>query len=106
MKFPMLIPTAFAQAPKTFTIPNPLCSGSADCTIVDILSRIAGYLIFLGAPILGLLIIYGGYKIMSAGGEPGKVKAGKDVIVWAVVGYGIIFISWGVMSLIQELLKP
>jgi hypothetical protein len=107
MKFLELLPTAFAQRPPSNIIPiiNPLCdAASADCTIVGILERIAGYLIFLGAPILALLIIYGGFKIMSAGGDPGKIKSGRDTILWAVVGYGIIFISWGVISLVKQLL--
>ncbi len=78
---------------------NPL----GNKTFTQIIQGIIGYLILIGAPILAIMVIYGGFLILSAGDSPEKVKSGKDVILWAVVGYIVILSSWGVIYIIREI---
>ena len=87
------------------------CTGSNCLTdpfggkkIFDIIQSIIGYLIKIGAPILAIMVIYGGFLILSAGDSPEKVKSGKDVILWAVVGYTIVLCSWGVLYIMGEII--
>ena len=92
------------------------CPGGKDClqdpfdgkTIFTIIQSIIGYLILIGAPILAVMVIYGGFLILTAGDSPEKVKSGKDVILWAVVGYTIVLCSWGVLYIMGEIIlnKP
>jgi len=88
----------------TINIPNPLCGGSTNCTIVAILEQISIYLLWIGAPIATIMIIYGAFQILTAAGDPTKVKTGSKTILYAAIGYGVILISWGVISLVKELL--
>ena len=81
-------------------IPNPIDTTS----FTVLLERIIGYLIVIGAPILALMVLYGGFMILTAGGNPEKFKTGKDVILYAVIGYVIILVSWGVIYIIGEIL--
>ena len=81
-------------------IPNPIGPES----FTELLKRIIGYLIVIGAPILALMVLYGGFIILTAGGSPEKFKTGKDVILYAVIGYIIILVSWGVIYIIGEIL--
>lgn len=90
--------------PGGIVIPNPICAGGGNCTITDILEKIVGYLILIGAPITAIMVIYGAFQILTAGGDPEKFKTGKNTIIYAAVGYGIILISFGIISLIKELL--
>jgi len=88
------------------------CSGGKDClqdpfdgkTIFTIIQSIIGYLILIGAPILAVMVIYGGFLILTAGDSPEKVKSGKDVILWAVVGYTIVLCSWGVIYIMGQII--
>ena len=105
MNFPDIISKVFAQTPQgtTIKIDNPLCSG-AGCTIMGILEKISLYLLWIGAPIVTIMIIYGAFLVMTAGGDPKKVTDGTHSIVYSAVGYGIILIAWGIVSLTKELL--
>lgn len=79
---------------------NPLGTES----FTELLKKIIGYLIKIGAPILVIMAIYGGFLILTAGDNPDKVKGGKNTILWAVVGYAIILVSWGFIYIIGEVL--
>lgn len=73
-------------------------------TIYTIIQRIIKYLIMIGAPILAIMVIYGGYLILTAGDDPEKVKGGKNTILYAAIGYIIILSSYGVIFIINEVL--
>lgn len=60
-----------------------------------------------------LMIIYGGYLIMSGGGifaggdqagSAAQIKKGREVITWAIVGAIIILSSLGILEYIDTLL--
>lgn len=90
---------------KVYDIPNPLCKGATNCTIVGILEQISVYLLWIGAPITAIMIIYGAFQMMTAGGNPEQFKKGSKTLLYAAVGYGIILVAWGVVSLVKELLS-
>ncbi len=74
-------------------------------TIFTILDRIIGYMIKIGAPIVALMVIYGGFLILTAGDKPEQVTNGKNTILYAAVGYTIILCSWGIIYIIGEILR-
>lgn len=96
--FLILIATSSAYA---IEIKNPLKVGSIDALV----KAIVDWLITLGAPIAAGMIIYGGFQILFAGGSPDKFENGKKTILYAVLGYGIIVIGWGIVSIIEKLLE-
>jgi len=79
-------------------LPDPLGGG----TIIDLLRKIVDWLQKIANPIAAIMIIYGAYQILFAGGEAEKVKTGRNTIIYAAVGYGIILIGWGLTSIISE----
>ena len=97
MSFPDLISIAHAQ----INLPNPICS---DCTIIGVLETVTKYLLAVGIPIVAIMVIWGAYQIMFAQGEAEKVRSGVKTVVFAAVGYGIVLLAWGVISLVKELL--
>lgn len=72
--------------------------------IATILQKIINYLIKIGAPIVAIMVIYGGFLILTAGDNPEKVTNGKNTILYAAVGYAIILCSWGIIYIIKEIL--
>ena len=81
-------------------ISNPL---KAD-TIIGVWDSITTYLIYTGGFVVAIVVIYGGFQILTAGGQPEKFTTGRKTILYAVIGYGIIIISKGVTLILKQLL--
>lgn len=82
-------------------LPNPIGSKS----IIDILNKVLNYLIYISVPFLALFILIGGFQILFARGSAEKVKAGRQTIQWAVVGFAIILVSKGVALILLQILS-
>ena len=94
---------AFAQGDGTqgTGLSNPL---AAD-TIPELLENIVRFLRNIAAPIVAIMIIVGAFQILFAAGDPEKFKKGKDTILYTVIGYAIIWIGWGITSIIEDILS-
>lgn len=94
-------PTGGTEPGRVFNLENPLSFDS----IEDLLDRIADVLFTLSIPILVIMVIIGGFYILTAGGSEQRVTTGKKVITWAVIGFVIILLAGSVASLIRNLLE-
>jgi len=83
------------------SIKNPLQAENFS----ELINKIANWLLVLGAPVLTLMIIIGAFQILSAAGNPEKVKTGRQTITWAIVGYALLLISTGITALIKNVLS-
>lgn len=99
--FFFIIFIVISSAAHAIEIKNPLKVGSID----ELVKAIVDWLIKLGAPVAAGMIIYGGFLILFAGGSPEKFENGKKTILYAVLGYGIIVIGWGIVAIIEKLLE-
>ena len=89
------------EGPSQITLDNPLKYG----TIPELIEGIMSWLITLGAPIATGMVIYGALQILFAGGSEEKFATGKKTILYAVVGYAILILSFGIASIIKQLLQ-
>jgi hypothetical protein len=83
-------------------LPNPLGSVS---TVADLLEKIVRFLRDIASPIVAGMVIYGAFQIMTAGGDTDRFTQGKKTILWAIIGYAIIWIGWGIALIIQDVLS-
>lgn len=90
-----------ASKGSPYELPNPLGNVS---TFAEIIDRVTGYLIIIAAPIVALMILFAGFKILTAGDNPENLKSAKQMILWTVVGYAIILVSKGITLIIKQLL--
>jgi hypothetical protein len=100
---PTSTPTTQPNPPAGGTgvsIPNPIGSG----TFQDLVERIARYLFQIGIPIAVIMILYAAFLYMTAGGSEEKVNKAHKALTYAVIGLGILFLAWGITSLVKELL--
>ena len=101
---------AFADIPPPadaggtdFQIPNPLSCGSGqENPLQDCVQKVLTDLLILATPIVAVMVIIGGYQILTAGGEPEKFSRGKKTIIYAAVGFAIILMANGVVYIIQD----
>lgn len=88
-------------------LPNPL-GGSTPCGpgigFIGIINNILNYLIYISIPILALMILIGGFQILTARDKPEQITSGKKTIQYAVIGFAIILISKGVALIILKVI--
>ncbi len=87
-----------ASGSTTVTLYNPLGSTEADSDIRIILGRvIKGFLSIIGSIAL-LMFVYGGTLWLTSAGNPEFIKKGKDIIVWSILGLGVIFSAYAITN--------
>ncbi len=69
-----------------------------DGNLVNTLDLILGYFIGLLYFIAVLFALYGGFLILTAGGDEEKVKKGKTTLIQAVIGLAVIFLASQIVS--------
>jgi len=74
-------------------------------SIEGLLDNIADLLFTLSIPLLVIMLIIGGFYLLTAGGSEQKVSTGKKVITWAIIGFVVILVAGSVASLIRNLLE-
>ncbi len=86
---------------EQITLANPLGSQS----LADIVSSILAALFTLSIPIVSIMVMVGGYYILTAAGNEENLKKGRQAITYAVIGFAVILLANGVVSLIRQLLS-
>ena len=75
---------------KTLALPNPLGITDPNALIAQLIN----FTLSLVGSISLLLFVYGGIIWMTSAGSPEKIKKGRDIIVWAVIGLAVVFMSY------------
>jgi|SRR3989338_9022550 len=66
---------------------NPL-SGVA--SVQQLIMKILNLVVQVGLPIIVLMIIYAGFKYVTARGNPAKIQEAHNAILWTVIGAAVI----------------
>ncbi|MBI5622119.1 hypothetical protein HY933_04655 [Candidatus Falkowbacteria bacterium] len=68
--------------------------------VQEIILRLAKFLIAPIGAIAFLCLVIGGFYMIFSGGNEERVKQGKDIIVWTVVGIIVIFSAYAVINFV------
>ncbi|OGY63646.1 MAG: hypothetical protein A3I89_02830 [Candidatus Harrisonbacteria bacterium RIFCSPLOWO2_02_FULL_41_11] len=85
----------------TIKIPNPLGTNN----LAELINTIISRLIFLGAPIVTLMILIGAFQILTAAGDEQKIITARRTILYTVIGYALLLLSAGITSIIKDILS-
>ncbi len=58
----------------------------------------------VGIIIAPIFLIFAGFLFMTAGGDPAKLQTAKNLILWTLIGLGILLIGSGLISILREIL--
>ncbi len=67
-------------------------------TITNLVAYLLGFLALIAV----IFAIYGGFQILTAGWDDGKVKKWKTTLINAILGLFVIWISWALVSWILK----
>ncbi len=62
-------------------------------TVIDVLSILVGSICII-------MIIFGGFRYMTSGGESAGVTSGKNTILYAVVGLVVVLLAQGLVRFV------
>ncbi len=80
------------------TLINPLKSGTS---LEGFLQSILQFIIRIGAIVVVLMIIFVGYKFVTARGAPAKIEEAKGMLLWTVIGALVLLGAQAIATAIQ-----
>lgn len=97
----LLLPLlAYGQGtPKVISLPNPLASD----TFEELVDALINWLLIITSPIVALLVVYAGAQTMFSGGSAEQASQAKKIILYALIGYGVILTSKILVGVIKAL---
>lgn len=66
-----------------------------------IISKLLPYVFVLSGLALLVYLIFGGFLLMTSGGDPKKVETGKGAVTNAIIGFLIIFAAYWLVQIVQ-----
>lgn len=81
------------------------CPFSSHTDIKELVASITKWIFILALVIAPLMVLLGGFYMLTSAGDPGRSKKGKQIIVWAMVGLGVILFAKAFISVIKFVLK-
>ena len=79
---------------------NPLNFDTFD----ELIDGLVDFIFWVGIVIAPLMIIIGGFFLVTAAGNPQRVATGKKIIIYTIVGLAIILLAKGLVSVIQKII--
>ena len=89
----------FADA-QVVNFPNPLGAG----TFAELIDNIIDFIFTIAVIVAPILLVVAGVIFMTAAGDPTKVSTAKRMMMWTIVGFGVILISKGLVAVLQGIL--
>ena len=98
--------SAFTCPEKTIRENEPV-SALSECNVEktegekSLMSNVS-MLINVFASVMGFLaigmIIYGGFMLLTAQGDPARIKRGKDVVLYSVIGLILVVLAYAIVN--------
>ena len=79
---------------------NPLQASEFE----DIIDNIIDFIFKIAIVLVPLIVVYGGFLYLTSAGNAEQADKGRKVIIWAAIGFGIILLSKGILTIINQIL--
>ena len=112
-----LVLASLVKPVSAFTCPdktireNETVTALSECNVEktegnkSLMSNVA-MLINVFASVMGFLavgmIIYGGFMLLTAQGDPAKIKRGKDVVTYSIIGVILVMLAYAIVNFVMK----
>ena len=84
----------------------PIQSPIKPTTIPDLICLVTQFItIKLMPPIAVIMMLWASFLFLTSAGQPGKIKQGNEVVVWTIIGAGILLLSTALITLVMDTLQ-
>ncbi len=80
------------------TLINPLKAGTS---LSSFLTDILQFVITIGSVVIVLMVVFVGYKFVTAQGAPDKIKDAKQMLLWTLIGALVLLGAQAIAAAIQ-----
>lgn len=93
-----------AVAAPTFggILTNPLGPG---CGFACLVGKVADFLLKVAVPLAAIMVLVGGFQMITAAGNPEQFSKGKKTLLYAAIGLVVVLAANGIESLIRDVLR-
>ncbi len=91
----------FSSSTSAEELTSPIAAKSIPELIGTIIKAVLGV---VGALALAMFV-YGGFLWLTSGGNPDRIKKGKDVLIWATIGLIVIFSSYALVDFVIRAIR-
>lgn len=98
--------TNIFSAPCRDNPDQPICKQANQSTLPQLIKRIVDIMLFLIGAISVLMVVVGGIRYVTSGGDPQQVKAAKDTVLYAVIGLVIAILAYAIVSFVVNQFTP
>ena len=98
---------AFAQTGQGGPISTnfPLIDPLNGCDVACIVGKVSTFLIQIGGPLAAIMILIGGFYMVTAGGSSERFSTGKKMILYAAIGFAVILSAYGIANIVQDIFR-
>ena len=69
-------------------------------SLTEIVQSILNWIFGIIGIVAVVMIIIGGFNFMTSAGDPGKVKKGKDTILYGIIGLVIALLAFAIVNFV------
>jgi len=80
----------------TYQLKSPI----GEVTGPELIGRIIKAVLGVVGALALAMFVFGGFTWLTSGGSPDKIKKGKDILMWAVIGLVVIFTSYTLVDFV------
>ncbi len=81
------------------------CPFSSLTDIKELVASITKWIFILALVIAPLMVLTGGFYMLTSAGDPTRSTKGKNIIIWAMIGLGVILFAKAFIAVIKFVLK-
>lgn len=90
-RFILVVLAGAALTGETVQLDNPI--GPNDQTLLQFIIGVTQVLLGGVAVFALIMILYGGFLMLTSAGRQEQIEKGRDTLLWAVIGLGVILFS-------------
>ena len=84
---------------------SQVCKGTNGSTLYTIVRNVVNLLIFIIGIIAVIMIVIGGFRYTTSGGDGSQTKSARDTIIYAVVGLVIAIMAYSIVNFVLREIK-
>lgn len=97
----VFVPIVFAESATDPITDTKITNITA---VINLIDTIAGWFQIIVLAIAVIIIIWAGLVWMTAGGDEEKITTARRMILYGLVGVGIVIVAYGMVALVKSLL--
>jgi hypothetical protein len=70
-----------------------------DITVTGVISAVIALILVIAALIFFFMLVFGGIKYITSGGDKAQTEAARNQITAALIGLVIVFAAWAIVNL-------